>query len=911
MNKFVGRLAAAALFVCVLGSGSVSAQSILISGGSAQSAAVNATYAAPLVVQVLDAGNSAVSGATVTFTLPASGASGTFPGSVTTAVVVTDGGGMASSPAVTANATVGAFAATVTATGVATSAAFSFLNTSGPTYTVVVTPTTPDWLFLAETGTGAGTFVSGPATPPAGTGSVQVQAVSSNGGELFYTQQFAGMRLDTVKGLQFSTFVVAGTNAPALNLDVDANLAAPTGSYEGRLVFSPGLLPGAVVPGVWQTWDAYTQQAWFATRAPINTLCTQATPCTLAQILTAFPNAGVIAQLFPGVLGFKLGNNGATGTVAVDKFVLVSEGPPGALTGWTYDFEPVAPAAATVIPTAGIAQSTAVNSTYGSPLSAQVRDAAGQLLSGVTLSFALPASGASGTFPGNLMSATAVTTSASGQASSPVVTANGSVGAFLATATAAGLATPGSFSLLNTNGAAFTVVVTPTTPDWTFATETAPGTGSGTFVTGPATPPAGTGSVQLQALATEGSEFFSTPQFAGMRLDSLKGLQFSTFVVAGAHVLALDMDVDTDLTAPTATYEGRLNFDPGLITPNAVIPGVWQTWDAYTQKGWYGSRAPINAFCSLASPCTLAQVLAIYPNVGVIAQLFPGSFGFKLGNNHATGTVAVDKLVLVREGPPATLTAWTYDLEPVSPAAATVTATAGTPQSTAINTPFALPLTAQIRDTSGQMLSGVTVTFALPNTGASGAFPGSALSADVVTTSVSGQATSPVITANAAAGSYAATAAAGEANAASYALTNTQGSTTTALGSSLNPSTFGASVTFTATIAPAAATGTVSFYDGVTLLGTGTLTGGVATYATTALAVQTHSITAVYGGDANYVGSASAILNQVVNQATTTTSLGAAPNPSTYTQAVTLTAAVGPSTATGTVTFFDGAVNLG
>ncbi len=43
-------------------------------------------------------------------------------------------------------------------------------------------------------------------------------------------------------------------------------------------------------------------------------------------------------------------------------------------------------------------------------------------------------------------------------------------------------------------------------------------------------------------------------------------------------------------------------------------------------------------------------------------------------------------------------------------------------------------------------------------------------------------------------------------------------------------------MTFTATVSPAAATGTVEFFDGATSLGTGTLSGGVATFATTALA---------------------------------------------------------------------------
>jgi hypothetical protein len=138
-----------------------------------------------------------------------------------------------------------------------------------------------------------------------------------------------------------------------------------------------------------------------------------------------------------------------------------------------------------------------------------------------------------------------------------------------------------------------------------------------------------------------------------------------------------------------------------------------------------------------------------------------------------------------------------------------------------------------------------------------------------------------------------------------------QASSTTAVSSATNPSTFGQSVTFTATVTLSAATGTVTFKDGSTTLGTGTLSAGSATFATSALSVGTHSITAVYGGDTNFAGSTSTSLSQVVGQASSTTALNAAPNPSAFGQSVTFTATVTASTATGTVTFKDGTATLG
>src|SRR5207248_1440323 len=87
-------------------------------------------------------------------------------------------------------------------------------------------------------------------------------------------------------------------------------------------------------------------------------------------------------------------------------------------------------------------------------------------------------------------------------------------------------------------------------------------------------------------------------------------------------------------------------------------------------------------------------------------------------------------------------------------------------------------------------------------------------------------------------------------------------STTTSLTSAPNPSVFGQDVTFTATVAPVAPvagtpTGTANLFDGATLLGTAPLSNGVATFTTSALAVGSHDVTAVYSGDTNFTASTS------------------------------------------------------
>ena len=134
----------------------------------------------------------------------------------------------------------------------------------------------------------------------------------------------------------------------------------------------------------------------------------------------------------------------------------------------------------------------------------------------------------------------------------------------------------------------------------------------------------------------------------------------------------------------------------------------------------------------------------------------------------------------------------------------------------------------------------------------------------------------------------------------------------------------GQSVTFTVTVsvvspgstAVASPTGTVTFYDGGTSIGTGTLSvvsgQDQATFSTTTLSTGTHSITAAYtSGDGNFNASpASTAISQVVNKDNTTTTAGASPSSANLGQTVTFTATVtanspGSGTPTGTVDFYD------
>jgi hypothetical protein len=143
-----------------------------------------------------------------------------------------------------------------------------------------------------------------------------------------------------------------------------------------------------------------------------------------------------------------------------------------------------------------------------------------------------------------------------------------------------------------------------------------------------------------------------------------------------------------------------------------------------------------------------------------------------------------------------------------------------------------------------------------------------------------------------------------------------QATTSTLLSSSANPSIVNVSVTFTATVTGTGTTptGVVSFKEGSTTLGQGTLNAsGVATFTTSTLTAGAHLIVAAYAGDVNNVASASTSMTQTVNKATSVTSLVSTPNPSSQGVSVQFTAVVtsNGTLPTGTVLFQESGNTLG
>ena len=152
----------------------------------------------------------------------------------------------------------------------------------------------------------------------------------------------------------------------------------------------------------------------------------------------------------------------------------------------------------------------------------------------------------------------------------------------------------------------------------------------------------------------------------------------------------------------------------------------------------------------------------------------------------------------------------------------------------------------------------------------------------------------------------------------SFTQTVSLATSSTTLGASATVVQFSTQVTFTATVTgvPASTpTGNVAFEDGTTVLATVPVnTNGVATYVNSTLAAGTHTITAVYKGDADYASSTSTqIITETVSETSSTTTISASTTNSIASRTITLTAKVTASgaTPTGTVTFMNGNVPLG
>lgn len=384
-------------------------------------------------------------------------------------------------------------------------------------------------------------------------------------------------------------------------------------------------------------------------------------------------------------------------------------------------FTPDQPRAASIAVLSGSGQSATVGAAFTSPLQVRVLDASSNPVSGASVTFTAPASGASATMSG--LSIITVVSNLAGVATSPTPIANLAAGAYTVTASAPGV-TPAAFTLTNSAATA--------------------GSDKTLFGSNPvsATFYSDTNSVELGV------------RFRSDQAGSIKGIRFfKNPADTSAHTGSLWTSTGLLLATGTFTNESsagwqQLNFAaPVSITANTTYiasyhtsSGFYYTWNQF--DGRSVDNAPLHA---LANGVDGANGLYRYGS----GLLFPNQ-------SYLSSNYWVD-VVFAATG--------TSTTQPQF-----VTAVAGTPQTANTGASFGAALQAKVTDSSSNPIAGVTVVFSAPSTGASALFNGSASVS--VTTGSNGIAVSPTPVANSSAGTYNVVASVTGLSPASFSLTN-------------------------------------------------------------------------------------------------------------------------------------------
>jgi hypothetical protein len=252
--------------------------SITETSGSPQGATINTLFAISLTTTVKDSTGDTVPGVNVTFTAPASGASGTFAGGSATATIATNAQGIATAPAFTANSTPGSYTVTAAVTGVVTPANFFLTNNPGPPASVTATggssqSATINAAFAnslaATVRDGSGNAVPGfvvrfaaPTSGPTGTfaGGSATAIVATNALGIATAPAFTA---DSTLGSYIVSATVTGVATPA-NFSL-TNLHATTVDFDGDgradiTVWRPSLGDWFIIPSITPT--SFRVQQW-------------------------------------------------------------------------------------------------------------------------------------------------------------------------------------------------------------------------------------------------------------------------------------------------------------------------------------------------------------------------------------------------------------------------------------------------------------------------------------------------------------------------------------------------------------------------------------------------------------------------------------------------------------------------
>jgi len=194
---------------------------------------------------------------------------------------------------------------------------------------------TRSWVFYMIGPTLTGEFVSGPGSPPLGDGSFEMRTtVNADHGTLFNFDH-VNTRLADINAISYSTYRELTSTGfpnilPSINIAIDKDGPPYVSGDFATLVFEPiyNTAQGAVVPGIWQTWNAFSGNWWSTRDLPPGIV--KGVPHPWSYFIAQLPNATIL-----GGFGVNQGSSNANLVAATDALTLGVGG-----TTWIYDFEP-------------------------------------------------------------------------------------------------------------------------------------------------------------------------------------------------------------------------------------------------------------------------------------------------------------------------------------------------------------------------------------------------------------------------------------------------------------------------------------------------------------------------------------------------------------------------------------------
>ncbi len=383
------------------------------------------------------------------------------------------------------------------------------------------------------------------------------------------------------------------------------------------------------------------------------------------------------------------------------------------------------------------------------------------------------------------------------------------------------------------------------------------------------------------------------------------------------------------LDATGNIYFGAYGADSGAMV---ITPGTYATADTSGfQRSFFGKISPVldpTATTLTISPSTTitGQTVTFTATVAGTTQATPAPTGtVTLADTSTNPATTLGSITLGANGSgtftTSSLAVGSYSVTATYSADSTYDVSTSSAQTLTINTPASATVSLSVPATA---TVGTSVTFTATVSGSGGTPTGTVIFMDGATTlgsvmltngSASYSTSSLVIGSHSITADYGGDGVFGAASSSAQKLTINGYTAAVALAASPATTHPGQTVTLTATVTAstgtATPTGSVTFLDGTTSIGSMNLASGKATLTTTKLALGSHSITASYSGDSNFAA-ATSTAQTVVVEALATPTVMATPSQTSITtaQSLTVTVAVsgasGNPTPTGTVTLSGG-----